>query len=537
MTTTSALGGLHKRFATDGTFLGVYDQNGTLAFPAAALTAAQAAAVVASKTPTVISRPGLMVVGNSIAGQSSRAGVSYTSAITAAEVRAGNNSITLATGGVAALGLAQNDYITVGLCSQAPWPVQVTAIAGEVLTLAKRLPRLLRASAGVSKVTSPTFWGGTPRQQIGMVTAANQMAGSPFELLPGYGHGGATAIEIIAALPGLLAHYSPALVVLHLFENDIATASLANLKLWCDQAAGICLSYGAIPLVVHCLPTTSVGAGQAANFDALRDYVLSIGNRIKGAVGCDPGAIYVDTSSPSTPRQPLSGWTDGVVHPLQPKQYTIGAQILPLIQALSSGYPSWASMLIGANVNLAGSGGTATNLVGGSVVPASTTVSADAGVTLTASKTADDKLRLVGSIAGASTNGTSTGKVIQTYSWPKTWGPRTRVKIVADIEVVSAVNLQTINFDASFGGVVADMRYSPTVSESLDPTMIGRRFAYESNTVPLSDVAASSSTMTLTIRPLTLSSPSGVSYELIVHNLGYVVVGQGEQYDGALADA
>ena len=238
-------------------------------------------------------RPRLLIVGNSIAGQSCRGGASYTSRVATAAgsgVKPGNNQITLLAGGVAALSLSVNDYIVVQTANQQPWPVQVTAISTETLTLAKRLPWAVRtvsgSEAGVSKVTSPILFGGTWRQTFGIHNYANALAGGLFEIVPGYGHGSATAAEILAVLPQHLQFYRPAVVMLSLFENDV-TGSLtaAQMIALADQAAILCTSAGARPIVLHSLPTFSLGGGREDEYDDLKAGILAIATRVPGAIG------------------------------------------------------------------------------------------------------------------------------------------------------------------------------------------------------------------------------------------------------------
>lgn len=484
-----------------------------------------------------VARPGLLLIGNSITGQSVRAGVQYTSAITAAEVRAGSNQITLVAGGVAALGLSVNDFIVVGLCSQQPWPVQVTAISTETLTLARRLPLMLRTSAGVSKVTAPVLWGGTPRGQVGIHNAANQLLGSPFDVLPGHGHGSATSDQIIAALPALLDRYRPAAAMLSLFENDVAATSLtaARMAQIADNAAGMCLASGCRPIVLHSLPSFSINSSRAAAYDDLRAAILSIGDRVPGAIGADPGAIYLDTSNGSTPRAALPGWTDGVVHPTEQYRYTIGAQLTGALALCTAGQTvNWDALLFGTNPTLAGTGGTASGAGLSGAVPASTTVTAEAGVTVVASKTAGDRLRLVGSIAGASNISTTRVLVAQTFTLPTTWGPRGRYKLIVGVTINSATKLNSLTLGAAFGSQAVDVRTSPSALE-MDAALVGRRIVLESAAFPILDPAVTSTTITLSIRPMNVGSPSGVAFDVTIDCIGIALTPWGELDDGAVA--
>lgn len=470
-------------------------------------------------------RRGLLLVGNSIAGQSMRVVPTYTTAITAAEVRPGATQITCATGGVAAMSLLVNDRISIGLCNQQYWTVQVTAISGELLTLASPVPRLLRASAGVSKVSAPHYAPLTIRTQNGILSSVNQMLGGPLDLLPGHGHGGATAAEIVESLPGLLAYYRPSVVGLHLFENDVpASTTIEELKRHCDNAVRLCLNHGAIPVVVACLPTTSVTtAPRAAVFDEINAYVLSVASRFPAAVGVNPGALYLDTSNPSFPRQPLAGWTDGV-HPVASKRYTIASSIVTALQPVF-GSSTAVQGVVGPNVKLTGSGGTASNLTGGSVVPANTTVTAQAGVTCAASKTVSDALYLVGSIAGASNVSTTQTTVSQTFTHPKTWGPNTLVKMVTRVFIEDLTSVSMITVSGSYGTMSTN---NQDVDLHLDPACVGKEILIDTPPIPYRDAAQTTSVINLNIRPLTLGSPSGVTFKVEVREMGWEAVPQGE---------
>lgn len=488
-------------------------------------------------------RPRLLIIGNSIAGQSCRIGASYTSSVAVAAgsgIKPGSNQITLTTGGVAALSLSPNDYIVVQTANQQPWPVQVTGISTETLTLAKRLPWTVRTvsglNAGVSKVTPPVLFGGVWRQQFGIHNLANALAGGLFEVVPGYGHGSATADEIIAVLPQHLQFYRPAVVMLSLFENSIGSGTASELIAMADRAAGLCLAAGARPIVLHTLPTTAVGSSRADEYDDLRTAILNIAARVPGAIGIDPGSIYLDTSDGTNPRRPLSGWTDGVVHPLESKRATIALNggLVAALQSCAQGQTvNIPALLQGANPTMAGTGGTGSTLGGTPVVAASTTIAVTGpGLTGTASKNADDSQRVGAEDAGSVTAGTETLTVAQTYSLPVSWGFRTRVKLMAEVTVHSQTNLASIRVSTSFGTQDVDMRTSSASSEPFDTTLVGRKVVLESMPVPVLDPSVTSATITLAFRTLTAT---GFAVDATVHSLGFAVASCGEVDDGAIA--
>lgn len=516
----------------------------------AGLTAAQMAATQALVSADGIrllggpaSRPRLLVVGNSIAGQSCRTGASYTTAVATAAgsgIRAGSNQITLTTGGVAALSLSVNDYIVVQLANQQPWPVQITAISTETLTLAKRLPFPVRtvsgAQAGVSKVTSPVLFGGTWRQQFGIHNYAAALTGGAFEVVPGYGHGSATAAEILAVLPQHLEFYRPAVVMLSLFENDVpGTLTAAQMVDMADQAAGLCLASGARPIVIHCLPSASIGGTRADEYDDLRTGVLAIASRVPGAIGIDPGNIYLDTSNGSTPRAPASGWADATVHPLESKRATIaltGGLVAALQACMQGQTPDIGALLHGANPTMAGTGGTAGSGVTGTVAAGTTISCAGTGLAATAAKNADDSQRVTAADAGAVTAGSEVCSIAQTHTLPVTWSQRIRVKLVCEVTVHSQTNLGALRLSTSFGTQAVDLRTSASSTEPFDTALVGRRIVLESMPVPVCDPSVTSATLTLDLRTLT---GTGYAADITVHSMGFAVASCGEIDDGALA--
>ena len=512
---------------------------GSTANAVQALVSADGIALLGGPT----ARPRLLIVGNSIAGQSCRAGASYTSRVATAAgsgVKPGSNQITLVAGGVAALSLSVNDYIVVQTANQQPWPVQVTAIATETLTLAKRTPWTIRtvsgSEAGVSKVTAPILFGGTWRQTFGIHNYANALAGGLFEVVPGYGHGSATASEILAVLPQHLQFYRPSVVMLSLFENDVpGTLTAAQMIAMADQAAGLCLAAGARPIVLHSLPTFSLGGGREDEYDDLKAGIASIATRVPGAIGLDPGAIYLDTSIGATPRCPLPGWTDAVVHPLESKRATIALSggLVAALQACAQGQtPAISKLLYGANPSMAGTGGTAGAGTTGTVAASTTISCAGTGLAAVASKNTDDTQRVVGTDAGAITAGSEILSVAQTLTLPVTWNLRTRLKIVAEVTIHSQTNLGALRLSTAFGSQSIDMRTSASATDPFDTALVGRKFVLESMAFPMCDPATTSATLTLDLRPLT---GTGFAVDATVHSMGFALAQLGEVDDGALA--
>lgn len=489
------------------------------------------------------SRPKFLIIGNSIAGQSCRNGASYTTTVATAAgsgIRAGSNQITLTAGGVAALSLVVNDYIVVQLANQQPWPVQVTAISTETLTLAKRLPFAVRtasgAQAGVSKVTAPILFGGTWRQSFGIHNYAAALTGGAFEIVPGYGHGSATAAEILAILPQHLEFYRPSVVMMSLFENDVpGTLTAAQMIDMADQAAGLCLAAGARPIVIHCLPSFSIGGTRADEYDDLRTGILTIANRVPLAIGIDPGSIYLDTSIGATPRCPLPGWTDASVHPVESKRATIalnGGLVDALQSCMQGQTPEIGALLYGANPTMSGTGGTAGAGVTGTVAASTTISCTGTGLSAVAAKNADDSQRITVADAGAVTAGSEVCSIAQTHTIPVTWSQRIRVKLVAEITIHSHTNLGALRLSTSFGTQAVDLRTSTSSTEPFDPALVGRKFVLESMPVPVCDPSVTSATLTLDLRTLTAT---GYAADITVHSMGFAVASCGEIDDGAFA--
>lgn len=488
-------------------------------------------------------RPRLLIIGNSIAGQSCRGGASYTSRVATAAgsgVKAGSNQITLVAGGVAALSLSVNDYIVVQTANQQPWPVQVTNIATETLTLAKRLPWTVRtvsgSEAGVSKVTAPVLFGGTWRQTFGIHNYANALGGGLFDVLPGYGHGSATASEILAVLPQHLEFYRPAVVMLSMFENDVpGSLTAAQMLALADQAAILCLAGGARPIVLHSLPSFSIGGGREDEYDDLKTGILAIATRVPGAIGIDPGSIYLDTSIGATPRCPLPGWTDASVHPVESKRATI-ASSGGLVAALAALAPTqtitWSKLLYGANPSMAGTGGTAGSGTTGTVAASTTISCAGTGLSAVASKNSDDTQRVVGADAGTITAGSEIISVAQTLTLPVTWNLRTRLKLVCEVTITSQTNLGALRLSTAFGTQTIDLRTSASASETFDTALVGAKFVLESMPFPMLDPATTSATVTLDFRTLT---GTGFAVDATIHSMGFALAQLGELDDGSIA--
>ena len=462
-----------------------------------------------------------LIVANSIGSQSATIQVSAQSSITAVDVRAGQNQISLVTGGVAALALAQNDYVSINLSTGALFRTQVNAIAGELLTLADRLPKALRASAGVSKVAAPSLWPGAVRQQLGIISALNQLAGGPLHLVTGVAFGGAMAREILDTADSELDFYKPDFVFYHLFENDLGggTATQAQLLAAVDEAVEQASRHGARAAIFLCQPSTFILAARAAAYDAVNAYISGLSARTGGVhVGIDAATLYLDTSNGTSPRSPLAGWTDNV-HPAAAYRYRIAKYALDTFKSFVGSLAKTPG-LFGPNINLNGAGGTNSGLQGGSVVPASTIITAQAGVTATTSKNADDTLRVQGSIPGVANVTTTQLTITQTQVIPRSWTADTYVKLVFRIRIRDVTDIDMIQAAISVTGgtVAADYREAGSISKV---DLVGQELTVESNAIPMLDVAKTDIVGGLYIRPVT-GATGTVAFDFDVVEFGFV---------------
>jgi len=473
-------------------------------------------------------RPTLLCFGNSIAGQNSRLAAAYTTTATAVAVRAGANQITLVAGGVAALGLVVNDYIAVALKDQSLWVVQVTGIAGEVLTLANRVPTLLRdVGAGVNKVTAPVFWSSNQRLGLGFVNVANALLGGPCHILQGYGYGSGYARNCLNDLPIALKQWNPNYVFFILLENDVVgSSSYQRLVDDINFAARTCLNAGAVPIFEYCLPSNSITAGARATvFDQINSYLGSISTTIPGAYSINHGALYLDPAKP-TLRTPLAGWTDGV-HPNGAYQLAIAQAKLSEMQAII-GRRDTPFGLFGVNPRLTGTAGTKTGtgtFLGSSVAPDNTTITLlGAGVRATTLKNSSDELMVDFTITGASDITATQLQISQTISGTTetlTMSPSTWVKAVVRLRVTDMQRVSMPNLTITFGGVNGDVRGAGDFTKLT--TLSNSLLVLETQAIPLRDPAASSISIQFNLRPETLADGSVVHFSGVIEEFGYEV--------------
>lgn len=301
MTTTSALGGLHKRFSDDGTFLGIYDQNGTLAFPAAALTADQAASVRASSDTS------LVVWGDS----------------------------------------------TAAMCATTVVSATVTANLGNA-------------------------WA-----SLGLAIARN-----PLDIVAVSGRSGLRLDQILPFFSVDVAPYAPAYVLVSMGTNDLsqgrsATLALADLA----SAAQACFSIGSMPVLMTISSGESFSGGSQAVRDGWQQFNIGVRTLAK-SLKCpivDLEAVYIDAASAVS--APLSGYTDGTVHPYNKGAVLWAKAMQPWLSQLPkralATYSRGGAYNAASNPLMGGSGGTGNGATG--TIPAGCTVSKSGGMTVASS--------------------------------------------------------------------------------------------------------------------------------------------------------
>jgi hypothetical protein len=178
-------------------------------------------------------------------------------------------------------------------------------------------------------------------------------------------------------------------------------------------------------------------------------------------------------------------------------------------------------------VSLTGAGGTASNLQGGSVVPDSTTITAQAGVTLTTSREPSGALKFDVAIPGASNVSSTQATLVQTYTFPATWAPDTFVRVIARVRVDQMANVSMLELDLDLGGGTVGTSYRE-VNAHDEAAGQGRELVLETLCIPVTDPTATTITATLALRPDTVGSPSGVIAKYAVLEFGFMLSSQGE---------
>ena len=463
---------------------------------------------------SVTGRPSLLLFGNSIAGQSSRSMAVSTTTLTA-EVKAGQTVIPVAS----VAGLAANDKIIVGLYYGGVHMTTIASVGASDITIASKLPRLARSGSLILKYTTDRYT--SVRNYVGPIGAVLSKLGCPVDIIPGYGYGGSLALQIVADLPLFLKFYRPNFVLLSLFENDIASAIAGDdvkLEKLMYTAAKLCLNSGATPIFASCVPSNSINTAlKSACFDYLLAKTLAINTVISGAYGFDMSKPWLDTSI-TTSRAPLAGWTDGV-HPNANKFHTIAGFIQTAMQSIigtGAGYANLAlyySDMAGTTGTLSGAGITGQAATG-------FTITADTGVTATASKTAADKQRISMSVAGASNVSTTTVTVTRSTITVPTSFSGQWIKGAVKGRINSSSNLVSMYQTALAFNDGTIFSQGQVTDFGTDPGILGE-FCFETPSVCIPD-GATTIALTFQIRPQTLGSPSGVAADFEIDEMAII---------------
>lgn len=475
-------------------------------------------------------RPRALIFGNGVAAQSNRAVETGTTTTTATAIKAGSKVIPLVVGGAALIAAAAGSRFAVTLCSGQPWIATVQSVATDSITITEALPLMVRASAPVNTLVGG-FWPATYRQNVGLISAANSLLGSPLDILPGHGHVGSNAAQVLQNLEVYLVQQRPDIVFFHLWENDINNGNLTEITRQAVWAARQCQMYGATPVFVSPVPSTTYT--NVALFDQVVQFVLHIGETIPGAYGIDASTQWLRTDTP-TLRQPLTGWTDNTF-PNANKRFSIALTgtnpVYKQLQAIvgTRAY-SGLDLLWGPNPMLNNNGGTATGLVANSVVAANTTVAADTGVTCTARKTTNgkDDQSILFTIAGASNITSTRVKVSQSWTVPDTQSRTTFVKAIARVKINALSNISHAQMDLITNGTAAQTVSGFIALGSLtDPDLVGKELVFESAVLPMSDPSVTSLTAQLGFAPVN-GLTNQCSGNVEISEIGFVIVPQHE---------
>lgn len=460
-----------------------------------------------------------------------------TTSSTTTEPKAGTNTLSVANGAAFTVG----QKITVPLYNARLWTTTITGISENNLTLADKTPGLIRTSSIVTVTTTPTI----PSTDLGYGAANGAVAllGGPVDVVPAYGYGGAICIQMMADLERDLRHYRPHYVALHMYENDMTRtvasggATIEQMIGWGRAMCRLCLSYGAVPLLYSSMPyykaagPIGIPTSRAADYDALADYVGSgqngqLSRDVPGAWGdnsvstgwLDPA--YINDASYS--RRPLAGWTDGV-HPNNNKRFGVGLIALPVLQQMLPPAASWLDLASTplSITRLEGTGGTATNLVGGSVVPKSHTIAAAGTTVCTTSRNADGSLKVVGSWPNAANFASDYIQGFYTFVFPTVWpGSTQRFKGFMKLRINSMVGMSNANVTATLD--TGEAHVSMSASDVLDSMPADGRIIVLETPVFALGFGALNVKPGFVIRPATAASPANAAIDIDVLEIGIV---------------
>lgn len=341
------------------------------------------------------------------------------------EHKSGSTTILVASGA----GFTNGDKVAIPLYDGRLWKTTIT-VSSNTLTPAAPVPKLIRAGATVTKYTNPVT--ADLNRPINIVGGAVQLLGGTVEMVGGYGYGGATAVQMAADFLTWFRYYQPAICTFHWFENDLATSeaginTLAQIKAVALWAARYCLQNRCIPVVFSSVPFGSIASNRAAAFDEILRWVLNdLPVLAPGTIGADASTKWLDTSNPTWPRSPIAGWTDGV-HPNVDHRWAVAK--LAGVPAIRDVLPSSGTLIDyqiapRGNALLEGSGGSNSNLAGGSVVPAGYTGSRFGSIaTITSTRDAGGGLKILASwpAGSARERNTDYGFFRYPFTFPTSW--------------------------------------------------------------------------------------------------------------------
>lgn len=459
-------------------------------------------------------RPLMLAFGNSIAQQCCSLPEAATHTTAASNYKAGTTDIVL----TSVTGLANSDQLVLPLYSGRLFRTTVANIVSTTVTLATALPELLRASTGIMKYT-----GDYPNlnSNYGIVNAAVALLGGPVDVVPSYGYGGSSTYDMMADLVKWLDYYKPQYCAFHLWENDIANASVVwstdQLKAVGRYCARMCLDRGCTPILFSSVPYTTITAARALDYDEILRWCLyDLATEVPGAIGADASTLWLDTSNATYPRSPTSGWTDNV-HPNTNKRFSVGLLAgVPVFQNILPTHSSMLDYVISSKerASLTGTGGTNTGGTVGSVVPANQTltVTGSNGCVATTSKNADGSLKFVATWPNAASR---TGDIIHlSNSWtiPISWaGCAQNVRGYAKFKINSKTDIDQILI--SVYGTNNATQTGPFGSDTAQSMPADRIIMLETPAFKLSKTGVSI-TIDFSIRPKTAISPSASAINL-----------------------
>lgn len=277
-----------------------------------------------------------------------------------------------------------------------------------------------------------------------------------------WGYSGGTSSQTVPHLADALAAYSPGVVFLHLFENDITSLTLAESYANLKAAVVACKNAGAIPIVFTCLPSLSFTTTAHRDYFAqINDLIFEYCNSIEGAIPVDVSA-YINTAAVYP--QPLSTYTDASVHPTQKGNSLLANWIYDQISGLfqrrihrvrgKTGGNELLSVI--PNPSMSGSAGANSTGSSGTVADSWTVSASGTGHAVVASKIADgtkESQKLSSTFADA--GGWLSASVISCFGANVTTGFSVGDKVCFEIEAEvtgTPVAFKTVYGDLLVGG-------------------------------------------------------------------------------------